>query len=134
MKNISLMISAAVFLLSYSQSIQAKYVFIAKDDSQATKLCVATGNNDLSQVKKSIKKLYLVSTESNKRARVATLSIQCNDLNLVEFAANFDANDTFDYFNKKAPKHMRLPSDEISIEDINARAKAPIQTIIVSAN
>ena len=134
MKNISLMISTAVILFSYSQSIQANYVFVAKDNSAATKLCVATGNNDLTQVKKSVKKMHVSSTRASERAKIATLSIQCNNMNLVEFAANFDAIDTFDYFNKKAPKYMRLPVDEISIEDVNAKANSPIQTIIVSAN
>ncbi|MDN3652789.1 DUF3718 domain-containing protein [Thalassotalea ponticola] len=110
--------------------------FVAGDDSLATKLCVSAVTDNLKATKSQIKRLYRdISAQSQVQTHLAIQNISCNDATLVEFTAQYDANDTFRYLNNKARSKYRI--DDVDIIDLthaSDRASDRGVTIVVTAN
>ncbi len=120
-------------LIIFTNKVYAQYSFIADDDSLETQICVAAASNDLFALKEAISKISTKAKSMKGKIRQVILKISCNNMDLVNFTAIYQAVDTFGYFNKKAPKKMRLPVNEISIKKLNASRDSELQTILVAA-
>lgn len=116
------------FTLFSSKANAANITFEAGDNTTATKLCVAAVSNDLPNTKLYISRLALlagVNAGMYAKTKFATDDILCNDTNLVQFTAQYNATDTFEFINKRAEKKYRLSTDEVKVIDL-ARKNAPV--------
>lgn len=97
------------------------FTFTAGDESAATKLCIAAVSNDLQSSKKYINRLALsdgVTAGMYIKTKYVSNDIRCNNTDLVKFTAQYNAKDTFDFFNHRAMKKYRLSNDEVKIIDL----------------
>ena len=104
-----------------------KYVFKGTDNSLDTRLCVAAGSNNLRSLKKASRRdVYGIKD--------ITRHLKCNDLDITNFAATYDAYDTTSYLSKMAPKKYKVDLDQVQITDL-ARNSSPqkIKIIYVSS-
>ncbi|MEW6996354.1 hypothetical protein AADZ86_01420 [Colwelliaceae bacterium BS250] len=109
---------------SAPSSYDKPLMFKAGDANAATKLCLAAVQNNLSKTQLYVKKLSLSYGLPKSGAKVQFISseIKCNDQNLVDFTASFNAPTTFAYFNSKAAMKYRISPAEVKIIDL-ARAE-----------
>lgn len=123
-----------VFTLFSGKANAASTTFVAGDDTLATKLCIAAVSNDVQKTKSHINRLALmagINTGMYSKTKFATDDIRCNNTNLVNFTAQYNAKDTFEYFNKRAEKKYRLNTDEIKVIDLARQNALPSQPQII---
>ena len=133
LKPLCFVMNLFILLMILPSKAYGQYSFIADDDSLETQICIAAASNDLLAVKNAISKISTKAKSMKGKIRQVILKITCNDMDLVKFSAIYHAVDTFGYFNKKAPRKMRLPVNEISIKQLNANRDSELQTILVAA-
>ena len=122
-----------IFTLCSSKANAGNTTFKAGDNTFATKLCVAAVSNDLQKTKRYIQALSReIYGSMYHKANFISGNLLCNDTDLVKFTAQYHAEDTFEYFNKRAMKKYRLTDDEIKIIDIVKVNDAP-QVIVVTS-
>ncbi|MDG1732620.1 MAG: hypothetical protein P8H39_06545 [Thalassotalea sp.] len=128
-KYLQLLVLSSVFINSHALASDSNVTFQAGDNSLATKICVAAAQNDLSTTMKRIDLVLPGSKVSdNKKAKLVTRNNRCNGMNIVAFTAKYQANDTFDYLNKRSVKKYQMNTQ---ITDL-AHIKVP-QLIVVTS-
>ncbi|NMP16036.1 DUF3718 domain-containing protein [Thalassotalea sp. Y01] len=124
------LLTTSLFCLN---SMAANVTFVAKDNSIATKLCVHAVNNDVSAMKTYLRRNAANSVRDlSGQARMAASQIKCNNTNLVEFTAQYGADNTFNYLNRRARSKYRIDNN-VEIIDLS-KTLAPNTVIVVSAN
>ncbi len=114
-------------------------IFKAGDASAATKLCLAAVQNDLSKTKLYVKRLSSAYGLTASVAKVQFIShaLTCNNQNLVDFTAAYNAPSTFAYFNKNAAHKYRITPAEVKIIDLarteSLRDKTKPQVIMITS-
>ena len=105
-----------------------KYVFKAMDKSLDTQLCVACANNNLSKLKRLLRRDEL-------GAYNVAMNLNCNNQDITNFAAQYDANKTAKYLNKFAPMKYKVDADNIEIIDLayNQSLAQSVRVIYVSS-
>lgn len=116
---------------SYADNI----TFIAGDNSKATKLCVAAVSNDVLKTEKYVKSLSWQQTGMRKKTNFVLGDVSCNDTDLIKFTAQYNADETYHFFNDKAMTRYKLTDDEMKIIDLarlNNNNRAP-QVIVITS-
>ncbi|QBY04037.1 DUF3718 domain-containing protein [Thalassotalea sp. HSM 43] len=124
------LLTTSLFCLN---SMAANVTFVAKDNSIATKLCVHAVSNNLSATKTYLRRVAgNVVRDQGAQVHLATEQIKCNNTNLVEFTAQYGADNTFNYLNRRASSKYRIDNN-VEIIDLS-KTLAPNTVIVVSAN
>jgi hypothetical protein len=108
--------SAIIAMLCACNVSATKYIFTAGDDTQATKMCVATGNNDKSKLKRIIKQTKNASQIGTLR-KIANHTY-CNDMIIANFAYKYAAIDTFKYLNRVTKSEYQMLRPNVTIRDL----------------
>ena len=108
-KYLPLLVLSSVFINPHALASDSNVTFQAGDNSLATKICVAAAQNDLKSTKKQID-LILPGTNISKngKTKLMTRNNRCNGMNIVAFTAKYQANDTFEYLNKRSVKKYQM--------------------------
>ncbi|TKB47702.1 DUF3718 domain-containing protein [Thalassotalea mangrovi] len=119
----SLVLAAGMAVVSLSgQAVE--YEFVAADNSVATKTCVAAASDNLSDLKKAVRRSFDGNT------KLMSLSIACNDQDINSFAHTYGAVDTGEYLNRRVPKAFKV-EDDVQIIDISAYQPSDISKKVV---
>ncbi len=116
---------------------ESNIIFKAADNQPATKLCFAAVTDNLSKTKQlmgRVAKLHGITSNitMGNQVRLATKTISCNDMNLVDFTAKYNAQSTFDFINARAPLGYRIDVDQVKIIDLAQANKEMI--IMLTSN
>ncbi len=128
-------LKAGVVVLATSfitpNAISADYQFIAGDKSVTTKLCVAAVSNNLMATKRYIRGIGVQSFDQSAQVKLALNAVTCNGQNMLEFTANYNADKTFNYLNKRASKKHRIHDKDVRIIDIAKQSKSDEVIVLV---
>ncbi|TLU66817.1 DUF3718 domain-containing protein [Thalassotalea litorea] len=110
----TLMSAIATALIVASASSQAvEHEFIAADNSNETKTCISAASDDLSSLKKYVRRSF------DNNVRLMSHALKCNDQDINTFAHTFGAQDTSEYLNGKVSSKYRI-DDSVQIIDTSA--------------
>ena len=121
-----------VFALLSFKAYANNVTFKAGDNSTVTKLCIAAGSNNLHATKKYIKSLSWQQTGMHQKTNSVLGEVSCNKTNLIEFTAQYNADETYNFLNEKAMKKYKLTDDEVKIIDLTKVNHLP-QVIVVTS-
>ena len=117
---------SAIVAGSYAPaSFAQQYKFVATDSSQETSFCVRAGNNNITGVRNSLRKMGIL----DRRTHINT--IRCNDLSPAKFAYKYKADKAFNFLNKYSVGDNKVNAS-VTIRDV-AKADQEPKIIYVSA-
>lgn len=111
--NIRNFTTAIIFVLLSLNANATKYKFIASDNSVESRICALAGNNDRSELTRT-----MMYTGYNIRKIVNTVT--CNDMVMAHFAHKYEASHTFKYLNRLSSGKNKLDIPSVKIRDIAA--------------
>jgi hypothetical protein len=104
MSHVKMLLTTILIGITF-QATAAEYTFVASDNSKQTKFCMAAGSNDLTSLKREIRKLRRAP---HQHVKPLVDSMRCNGQNVTEFAHRYEASDTLAFLNQhsshKAPE------------------------------
>lgn len=100
-----------------------KYIFKAADNSLNTKICVAAANDNLVGLKKT-------SRLDRFGIKNITRHLKCNDQDVTNFAATYDAYNTTLYLSKMAPEKYKVNLSQVEITDLARNSSSEHSQII----
>lgn len=108
---VSLIATAAVSF----QAQAAEYQFIAEDRSASTRLCVAAAQDDVTEVRRQVRKLR---TAPHIQYKTVINAVRCNGQVAAHFAQTYGATDTFSYLFKYTEKRNKQGIPHTSVEEL----------------
>ncbi len=130
-KILSLLLTAVTLsAVAFNAAAAKKYIFVAMDNSLATKTCVAAGNDDKRQLKKHIRK-FTIQTGKNRPVREVANSLYCNNMFVASFAKKYNAFNTHAYLNRYT-KAKNRDKTHTYIKDITARNNQPDEIVYIN--
>ena len=128
---LSLLLTAITLsAVAFNATAAKKYVFVAMDNSLATKTCVAAGNDDKRQLKKHIRK-FIIQSGNNKPVREIANSLYCNNMFVANFAKKYNAFNTHSYLNRYTKARNR-DTTHTYIKDITAQKNQPDEIVYIN--
>lgn len=104
-----------------------KFNFIAADKAPETMLCVKTGENDVSGLKRLIRK------EFKRNTRIVANEHRCNGVSLAKFAYAHSAKDTLNYINNYSYSTNKVRGSVEITDAVALHKTAKIKTVYVTS-
>jgi hypothetical protein len=116
--------------VAFNAAAAKKYIFVAMDNSLATKTCVAAGNDNKRQLKQHIRK-FTIQAGNGKPVRQIANSLYCNNMFVASFAKKYNAFNTHSYLNRYT-KAKNRDKTHTYIKDITAHNNQPDEIVYIN--